>query len=229
MLSLFLASLLFFAIHAAVSGTRLRGVLINWIGQGAYMGLFAGASAGALTWVILAYINAPHVELWADVAALKMLAVPMMAVAVVLAVLAFSTPNPTAAGGENALTKERPARGIIKVTRHPFLVAVTIWAVAHVMANGDLASLVLFGGLLALSLIGPRLIDAKRAANYPKTWPRFQAQTSWIPFAAILQGRAQVIMSEIGWARIGVGVALFMVIVMAGHEWAIGIAVLTGH
>ena len=229
MLSLFLASLLFFAIHAAVSGTHLRGVLINRIGQGAYMGLFAGASAGALTWVILAYINAPHVELWADVAALKMLAVPMMAVAVVLAVLAFSTPNPTAAGGEKALTKERPARGIIKVTRHPFLVAVTIWAVAHIMANGDLASLVLFGGLLALSLIGPRLIDAKRAANYPKTWPRFQAQTSWIPFVAILQGRAQVTMSEIGWARIGVGVALFMVIVMTGHEWTIGIAVLPGH
>ena len=128
MLSLFLASLLFFAIHALISGTALRGLIIVKIGQGPYIGLFAALSAGALFWVILAYSEAPHVELWADVAALKMLALPLMAVAVVLAVLAFSTPNPTAAGGEKALAGEQSARGIIKVTRHPFLVAVTIWS-----------------------------------------------------------------------------------------------------
>jgi uncharacterized membrane protein len=64
--------------------------------------------------------------------------------------------------------------------------------VAHVSANGDLAVLIMFSGFLTLSLIGPPQIDAKRAAKYPEDWPRFLAQTPWLPFAAILQGRTKV-------------------------------------
>lgn len=229
MLSLILASLSFLAIHAVISGTAVRAMLIGKIGQGAYMGLFSTLSAGALFWVVLAYGAAPRVELWADVAGLKMLAVPLMAVAVVLAVLAFSTPNPTAAGGEKALRAEQAAVGIIKITRHPFLVAVTIWSSAHILANGDLASVVMFGGFLALSLIGPPQIDAKRAAKHPDTWPGFLARTSWLPFAAILQGRNKVTLSEIGWGRMAGGVALYLAILLLGHEWAFGVAVLPGN
>ncbi len=229
MISLLLASLLFLGIHAVVSGTAMRAILISKIGQGAYLGLFSILSAGALFWVVLAYGAAPYVALWADVPGLKMLAVPLMLIAIVLAVLAFSTPNPTAAGGEKALRGEHAAKGIIKVTRHPFLVGVTIWSVAHILANGDLASVILFGGFLALSLIGPVQIDAKCAAKHPETWPRFLAQTSWLPCTAILQGRTKVTLGEIGWGRIGGGVALFLLILLLGHEWAIGIPVLPGN
>ncbi len=228
MLSLFLASLLFVGIHAVISGTALRATLIGKIGQGPYLGLFSLLSAGALAWIILAYRDAPFVELWPDVAALKMLAVPLMLIAIVLAVLAFSTPNPTAAGGERALKGKTSAKGIIKVTRHPFLVGVTIWSIAHILANGDLASMILFGGFLALSLIGPVQIDAKRAASFPDDWPRFLEQTSWLPFAALLQGRAKVTLAEIGWGRMAGGVVLFLVILLLGHEWLFGIPVLPG-
>ena len=229
MLSLILASLSFLAIHAVISGPAVRAALIGKIGQGAYMGLFSALSAAALFWIILAYGAAPHVELWAEVGGLKMLAVPLMAVAVVLAVLAFSTPNPTAAGGEKALRGDRAATGIIKITRHPFLVGVTIWSIAHILANGDLASAVMFGGFLALSLIGPVQIDAKRAVKHPDTWPAFLAQTSWLPFAAIFQGRASVTLGEIGWGRVAGGVALYLLILLLGHEWAFGVAVLPGN
>ncbi len=228
MVSLFLASLLFLGIHAVISGTPVRTILIARIGIGPYMGLFSALSAGALFWVILAYGAAPHVGLWAEVAGLKMLAVPLMAPAVVLLVLAFSTPNPTAAGGEKALRREQAATGIIKITRHPFLVGVTIWSTTHILANGDLASLIMFGGFLALSLIGPVQIDAKRAAKYPDTWPRFLAQTSWLPFAAIFNRRTKVTLGEIGWGRIEGGVALYLLILLFGHEWAFGVAVLPG-
>jgi len=229
MISLLLASLLFLGIHAVVSGTAMRAILISKIGLGAYLGLFSILSAGALFWFVLAYGAAPHVPLWVDVPGLKMLAVPMILIAIVLAVLAFSTPNPTAAGGEQALGGKQSAKGIIKVTRHPFLVGVTIWSVAHILANGDLASVILFGGFLALSLIGPVQIDAKRAAKHPETWPRFLTQTSWLPCAAILQGRTKATLGEIGWSRIGGGVALFLLILLLGHEWAIGIPVLPGN
>ena len=224
MVSLFLASLLFFAIHALISGTGLRAMVVGRIGEKFYMGAFSTLSAGLLFWVILAYRAAPHVQLWAPVTGLQHLAMLLMLIAIVLAVLAFSTPNPTAAGGDRALVREQAARGIIKVTRHPFLVGVTLWAVAHILANGDLASLIMFGGFLALSLIGPPQIDAKRAAMYPDDWPRFAAQTSWLPFAAILQGRTRVTLAEIGWGRIAAGVGLYLVILLLLHEWAFGVA-----
>ncbi|MBL6955045.1 MAG: NnrU family protein [Alphaproteobacteria bacterium] len=224
MLSLFLASLLFLAIHALISGTVLRAKLVAKLGEGLYMGFFASLSAGALFWLILSYRAAPHVQLWADITALKHLSMPLMLIAIVLTVLAFSTPNPTAAGGDGGLIRKQAARGVIKITRHPFLVAVTIWAVAHILANGDLASLIFFGGFLALSLIGPPQIDAKRAAKFPDDWPRFLSQTSWLPFAAIFQGRTKVSMAEIGWGRIAIGVALYLVILVLLHQWAFGIA-----
>mgnify|MGYP002631378386 CR=1 FL=1 len=224
MLSLFLASLLFLAIHALISGTVLRAKLVGKLGEGLYMGFFATLSAGALFWLILSYRVAPHVQLWADITALKHLSMPLMLIAIVLTVLAFSTPNPTAAGGDGGLTRKQAAKGVIKITRHPFLVAVTIWAVAHILANGDLASLIFFGGFLALSLIGPPQIDAKRAAKFPDDWPRFLSQTSWLPFAAIFQGRTKVSMVEIGWGRIAIGVALYLVILVLLHQWAFGVA-----
>ncbi len=223
MLSLFLASLLFLAIHAFISGTSLRAKLVAKLGEKLYMAAFATLSAGALFWLILSYGAAPHVELWADITGLQHLSMLLMLIAIVLAVLAFSTPNPTATGGDGALKREQAARGIIKVTRHPFLVGVSFWALAHILANGHLASLIFFGGFLALSLIGPPQIDAKRAAKFPEDWPRFLAQTSWLPFAAILQGRTRVTMAEIGWGRIAGGVALYLVILLLLHQWAFGV------
>lgn len=224
MLSLFLASLLFLAIHVLISGTALRARLVARFGEKLYMAAFSTVSAGALFWLILSYGSAPRVELWAAPTGLKHLSMLLMLIAIVLAVLAFSTPNPTAAGGEGALAREQAARGIIKITRHPFLVGVAFWAVAHILANGNLASLILFGGFLLLSLIGPPQIDAKRAARNPEDWSRFLGQTSWLPFAAILQGRTKVTMAEIGWGRIAVGVALYLIILLLLHQWAFGVA-----
>jgi hypothetical protein len=43
--------------------------------------------------------------------------------------------------------------------RHPMLISVKIWAVAHLLVNGDLASIVLFGGMLAWAVISVILIN----------------------------------------------------------------------
>jgi uncharacterized membrane protein len=48
---------------------------------------------------------------------------------------------------------------ITAVIRHPQLTAVKTWAVAHLLVNGDLASLVLFGGILAWAVVSVILIN----------------------------------------------------------------------
>ncbi|WP_137111286.1 NnrU family protein [Rhodobacter sp. SY28-1] len=48
---------------------------------------------------------------------------------------------------------------ITRVIRHPQLTAVKTWAVAHLLVNGDLASIVLFGGILAWAVVSVILIN----------------------------------------------------------------------
>ena len=76
---------------------------------------------------------------------------------------ATSAPPAKVTGGERLLEGDDPATGILRITRHPFLWGGLIWAVTHFIANGDLASLVLFGGFVVLTIAGPISIDRKRA------------------------------------------------------------------
>ena len=220
MLQLTLACLLFLGIHVLISGTALRGRLVAFMGTLPYRGLFSLLSAGALAWMIVAFQAAPYVELWPETAALRWLNLLLNLLAVPLVTLGILSPNPTSAGQERLMHAAEPARGIIRITRHPFLVGVALWAAGHIASNGDLAALILFGSLLALTLIGPRLIDAKAAARNPETWARLSDATSWLPFAAIAQGRNRLVLGEIGLWRIAVAAVLYFGIVFYLHALA---------
>jgi uncharacterized membrane protein len=139
-------------------------------------------------------------------------------VAFAFVVIGLTTPSPTATGGESRLELDEPAQGMLRVTRHPFLWGVALWAALHVALNGNSASLVLFGSLLLLALIGPLLIDAKRQRAYGPQWERFAAVTSNVPFAAILAGRNRLRLGEIGaWRFVATLVAWAATVLL--HPW----------
>ncbi len=226
MVPLIIACGLFLGIHFFISGTALRGVIVGRIGEGPYQGLFSLASIGALAWLIYAYSAAPFVPLWDRHVVLDWIAVVVMLPAVVLLVAGLTTRNPTSVGQGKALKDESPAVGIVKLTRHPFLWSVALWGLAHVLVNGDGASLVLFGGFALLALIGPHLIDAKQAKRDPESWERFSAVTSWLPFAAIAQGRTSLSLGEIGWWRLLLGLVLYVLIISGLHLLVFGVSAL---
>jgi uncharacterized membrane protein len=147
----------------------------------------------------------------------------LILVAFLFAGIGLTTPSPTAVGGGAQLEQAEPARGILRITRHPFLWGVALWAFTHVIFTGDAASFVLFGALLVLALAGPPSIDAKRRRAFGEKWSRFAAVTSNLPFAAILQSRNVLKIEELGWWRIGVGVALFLLLLL-GHRWLFGVS-----
>ena len=89
-------------------------------------------------------------------------ALVLVLLAFLFVVLAFASPNPTAVGGEALLAKQQPAKGIQRITRHPFLCGVALWALTHLILNGDLASAVFFGSLPIVAFAGPFSIDRKR-------------------------------------------------------------------
>jgi hypothetical protein len=60
------------------------------------------------------------------------------------------------------------SRGVLRTKiRHPMLTAVKIWAFAHLLVNGDLASMVLFGGLMAWAVVSLILINRQEPAWVP--------------------------------------------------------------
>ena len=84
------------------------------------------------------------------------------------------------------------------------------WGVLHVLVNGDLASLVLFGMLVVLAINGMVSIDRKRARGAGDAWARFAERTSRLPFLAILGGRNSLKLGEIGALRIAGGVLVWL-------------------
>ena len=151
-----------------------------------------------MIWLVRAYARADGAWLWSAPLALRWAAPVIDARRLRLRVVGLTTPSPTATGGESRLELDEPAQGVLRVTRHPFLWGVALWALTHLVLNGNSASLVLFGSMLLLALIGPLLIDAKRRRAFGPKWQRFAAVTSNVPFAAILSGRNTLRLDEIG-------------------------------
>lgn len=221
MLNLGAASLYFLLLHFGVSGTRLREALAARLGEGAYRALFSLASLAGLAWMIRAYAHAPAVPLWGPLPGLRVAAYALVFVAFLFIVIGIATPNPTAVGAEAKLAQGRDAaRGILRITRHPFLSGVALWALVHLVITGHLASLVLFGSLLVLAIGGTASIDAKRRRAFGDQWSGFAGATSVVPFAAIAARRNQLgaALREIGpWRPVAAALVYAVVFYLHGR------------
>ena len=211
--SLIAASVAFFLIHAAVSGTGMRAWLVGKIGLKVYVPLFAIGSLASIVWMSRSYGNVSDLGLqpiWSASPWGGYLAAVVMFFALLLAVAGLLSKNPTAMGQEGALEEEDIAVGILRITRHPFLVGVGLWAGMHLITNSDPGSLVFFGTFLLVVVNGTRSIDRKRAAVYGDAWDKFVGETSSIPFAAIIQGRNSLKLGEIGAVKLLAGVGAYL-------------------
>lgn len=111
------------------------------LGDGPGKGLAAVLSLLAIWAMVQGYRSAEFIPLWEPPDVLRHVNNLLMVVAVVLVNLGYS-------------------RGVMRSwLRHPMLTAVKTWALAHLLVNGDLASVVLFGGLLAWAVVDVILIN----------------------------------------------------------------------
>lgn len=226
MTNLIAAAAYFVLIHLLVSGTRVRDALTGRIGEGPYMGLFSLASIAGLVWLIFAFGQAraepANLAYWTVTPATRHVQIGLQLIALLLIVPGLTTPNPTSVRQEGALQNPSVVRGMLRITRHPFLWGVAIWAAGHLLVNGERASLVLFGSMLVLAILGTTSIDAKRQRKLGAEWEAFAAQTSNIPFAAIVSGRQKLQVAEIGWWRLLLALVVWLVLLVA-HPYAFGV------
>lgn len=205
-----LATAAFLVTHY-VPSTPLRGTLVASLGERPYLGVYSLVSFATLGWMIYAYRHAPFLPLW-QVPELKLWPLFVMPFAFILLACGLMGSNPTAVRQERALRAAEPARGILRVTRHPMMWGFGLWSAVHLLARGDAAALIFFGGFFVLALSGTALIDARKARTLGEDWSRFAAVTSNIPFLAIIEGRNRFRLAEIGWTKILTGLVLYGVL-----------------
>jgi uncharacterized membrane protein len=198
MISLLIATLAFVGSHVALSSTTLRGTLRDKLGERGYLGLYSALAVVTLAWMVMAYVRAPHLPLWDLGAAGRHVPLVVLPFAAMLLVGGLVAPNPTAVGMERAADADDPAPGMLRVTRHPVMWAIGLWALAHLLPNGDAASLLFFGALALLAIGGTLLIDRKKRLALGSNWQRLAQITSNVPFLALLSRRT----------RLGPGLAL---------------------
>ena len=224
------AAAAFLALHFLVSGTRLRDGLTATTGEGPYLGLFSVASIALIVWLVIAYNRAqagtdPILYNLGD--GLRHLGILVVGVAFGLGVQGLFLQNPTRVQMAGAAPDAASAKGVLRITRHPFLWGVAIWSAFHMAANGDEASVIFFGTFFVLSLLGTAIIDAKRKRKLGAAWDAFANATSNVPFAAVIANRNHVRVDELlGW-RFWISVALFLVVLFC-HSRLFGVSPFPG-
>jgi len=213
------ASVLGFVLgHLGLSSSPVRRPLAGKLGERGFQAIYSILALATFVWMIYAFRDAPHVELWRAPAFTRWIPVVTMPIAFLFLVCGFSTKNPTSIGQEGAIAAD--PRGIVRITRHPGLFAFALWGLAHIFPNGDVASLFLFGGIALVAIAGMLHIDARRKAALGDAWSAFAEKTSLVPFARGGVGKA---IKEIGVVRLVVTIVLY-VGMLHGHKALIGVS-----
>ncbi|HWV55037.1 NnrU family protein [Pseudorhodoplanes sp.] len=184
--------IVFFVPHVFVTRRDARARLIARIGEGPYKIAFSILSAIGI--ILIAYGFARYranewVNLWYPPVWARHLALQLNWLAIVCIVAAYIPGN------------------IKRVLKHPMLVGVKIWALAHLIANGDLGSVILFGSILAWAVFDRISLKRRSDQGTPDTrnggWP------------------ADVV-------ALVVGTVIYAAIVLLVHPLIIGVPVLQG-
>lgn len=150
---LVLGMLVFVGIHLLPTFASTRQNLIARFGAGAYKGGFTAISFIGLILLIIGKANADFVPLWTPATWGAYVALLLMPFSFIL------------------LTAANMPSNVKRLTAHPMLLGVVLWSAAHLASNGDLASLILFGGLGVFSLFDMWSANRRGAAPSKVAYP----------------------------------------------------------
>lgn len=190
MLPLILGIVVFLGVHLVPTSPELKAGLVERFGMTVYKIAFAALSLLGLVLIVLGYhklqmMPDKNVILWEPPVFAKHIAIALMLPAMIF-LMAYLVPS-----------------RIGRALKHPMLISIKTWALAHLVANGDLASLILFGSFLAYAVYD-RITLKRRPAAQPATG----VATSPVNDVIVVGG----------------GIALFAAILLWAHQFLIGVA-----
>jgi uncharacterized membrane protein len=190
MLVLVVGLAIFLGVHSvSIGAPEWRSATVARMGERPWKGVYSLASAVGLALIVVGYGMARRdpLVLYAPPAALRHLTLVVMLPVFPLLFAAYM-----------------PGR-IRAAAKHPFLLAVKIWAFAHLLANGTVADVLLFGGFLAWA-VADRISVKRRPA----------AQTHEVPAAPPSAANDAI-------ALVG-GLVVYAVVLLWAHRWIVGVS-----
>ena len=187
--SLALATLAFVGTHLLMSHP-LRPALASRLGEGGFRLIYSLIAFATLGWMIFAYrAIEPAPPLWAASQGWRYAASLIMLLASILLVGSFVR-NPAFPHPGAAKQAARPAADVFAITRHPMNWSFMLWALVHVSLWGGERNLIVATGIFILALVGSLGQDRKKRALLGDSWSDWEARTSFVPFGALVAGRA---------------------------------------
>lgn len=221
------AGVVFLITHQVPTIPSVRSWLVSVIGERGFLIAYSILSLGVLSWLIIAAGRAPYTEIWA--VASWQYWVPNLVMPIVCIIIAFATgtTNPLSFGGRQSDTFDPDHPGFAGITRHGLLWALALWSGAHVVPNGNLAHVILFGSFFVFSLYGMRIIDRRRQRQMGmEQWLRLAKSTSLWPFQSLIIRRWHPSFSGV-WksvlTRLIIGVLLYISLLIV-HADVIGVS-----
>ncbi|MDX8350686.1 NnrU family protein [Cognatiyoonia sp. IB215446] len=164
------AFIAFFVTHSLPVRPPLRPILVRALGPRGFGLAYGALSLGALTWLIIAAGQAPFVPLWSWAPWQNGVALILMGLSCIIFSLGLGRPNPFSFGGAQNYLFDPQRPGIVRLTRHPLLTALAVWALAHLIPNGDLAHVILFGVFAGFASFGGLLVDRRKRREMGQGW-----------------------------------------------------------
>ncbi len=205
---------LFVGTHIGLATRRVRAALVARLGAAGFLVFFSLVAAASFS-ILVSFYAAHRIEGVAGVAlagvpaahALLMGAIVLGAVLTVAGLVSYP-----ASPYDLFRPTIQPPRGVERITRHPFFAGVALFALAHALLATRLIGTVFFGGLAFLAIAGPRYQDAKLLARRGQPFADHLATTSFVPFAAILDGRQRMAWRDLPFAALAGGLVLAVIL-----------------
>lgn len=183
----FAAALAVFLVsHAVPVRPPVRPWLIARLGRTGYFAAYSLLSIAILVWLIGAAQRAPYEAVlphWQILRWAPLLAMPL---ACLLAAGGMAAQNPLSFGGLGRRPFNPEYPGILAVSRHPLLAALALWAGSHLLANGDLAHVILFGLFAGFAVMGMKLIDKRQQRSLGEAeWRALARNTALFRLSAL--------------------------------------------
>jgi uncharacterized membrane protein len=190
--------LLFGGTHLVGSSVPVRTYAIRRIGNLGFKGLYslvALATFAALCYFFFTHKHAGY-QLYSSGYFLELLAHLLMLAALVILLQGLVSANPMTTQAELSGRYVSNGQGIQRITRHPQNFSFALFGLAHLLANPYVGDWIFFGGFIVYGIVSAMHQDRRQLATGTREVRQFLADTSAIPFAAILRGKQRFGLDE---------------------------------
>ena len=203
-----LFSVLFAVNHLLLSHGSIREGLVKKMGQWPFRGLYSLISfltlgPAAVLWWQNRHLGPVLWELpfWPE----RIIAGILVLFGFLLFFQLLATPSPA-----SMMPAKSEARGVLRITRHPMNLGISLWALAHLLANGTVGDVSFFGSFIVVGVLGPYRMDARLKKSKGEDFTEFCNQTSVLPFGAIIRGRNRLALDELSFPLFLIAIVAFV-------------------